>query len=93
MSKSFGIVNVHYEEEEYEVAEFRTEGNYQDSRHPTKVEKAESFEVDSPRRDFTINSLGYKSDGTIIDFHGGIADIEDKILRTVYDPLERFKET
>lgn len=91
-SKEFGIINVHCRGEQYEVATFRTEGDYSDSRHPSTVTKAETFEDDSARRDFTINSLGYTSAGEIVDFHGGAADIANKRLRTVGNPLDRFTE-
>jgi len=48
---------------------------------------------DAFRRDFTINALYYNIDGfTIIDYVGGMRDLEDKIIRAVGDPFIRFQE-
>lgn len=62
-----------------------------DGRHAT-VEFADTFYEDSLRRDFTINAMGMKPDGTIVDPHGGQEDIEDRTIQTVGDPEKRFKE-
>ena len=35
------------------------------------------------RRDFTINALGMRADGQIVDFYGGQRDLDKKILRAV----------
>lgn len=52
-----------------------------------------TIEEDVMRRDFTINALYYNSaDSSIVDYTGGLADIERKILRSIGDPAERFKE-
>lgn len=48
---------------------------------------------DSIRRDFTINGLFYDLErGEIIDFVGGVADLEEHLLRTIGDPNVRFRE-
>jgi len=48
---------------------------------------------DSIRRDFTINGLFYDLErGEVIDFVGGVADLEDHLLRTIGDPNVRFRE-
>ena len=41
------------------------------------------------RRDFTVNAIGMRRDGTLIDPYGGQADLKKKILRA---PSERFKD-
>lgn len=91
-SKTFGLVTILYNGYSFEVANFRTESNYSDGRHPDKIEIAESFEEDSNRRDFTINSMGMCSNEGVVDFHNGMKDLADGILRTVGDPEERFSE-
>ena len=87
-----GTVIVHIGSFDYELTQFRTEGAYSDKRRPDSVEFVQSFEEDTKRRDFTINSMGIDSNGTFIDYHGGLSDIEHGILRTVGDPRERFDE-
>lgn len=50
-------------------------------------------EEDALRRDFTVNSLAYNiADFSIIDFSGGLADLNAGIIRTIGDPSVRFQE-
>jgi putative nucleotidyltransferase with HDIG domain len=51
-----------------------------------------SFEDDVARRDFTINAMGMDHELEIYDFHGGLEDIQKRLIRTVGDPMERFNE-
>ena len=76
----------------FEVTQFRTETGYSDGRHPDNVSWTDSFEDDTRRRDFTINAMGIDADGNVIDYNGGVADLRNRILRTVGDPTERFTE-
>lgn len=87
-----GTILVFMNDMPYEVTHFRTDGNYSDGRHPDDVAMTESFEADTERRDFTINALGMKWDGTVIDYHGGVEDITNKVIRAVGDADARFKE-
>ena len=87
-----GTVTVIINKTGYEVTTFRLDGNYNDGRHPESVEFVNSVYVDCSRRDFTINSMMYGYDGEIIDFFGGAADIEKKLIRCVGEPEKRFME-
>lgn len=50
-------------------------------------------EEDALRRDFTVNSLSYNiADFSIIDYTGGLADLNAGIIRTIGDPDVRFQE-
>src|SRR5258705_987067 len=50
-------------------------------------------EEDAFRRDFTINALFYDiADFSIIDYTGGLRDLEARIIRCIGDPTERFQE-
>lgn len=51
-----------------------------------------SFKEDSEKRDFTINALGLTSSGEILDYHGGIEDLYNGIIKAVGNPYDRFKE-
>ncbi len=75
-----------------EVTTFRTDGKYLDQRHPESVTFTDSLFEDMARRDFTINALCYNKMDGLTDFFGGRADIENKIIRTVGNPRERFSE-
>jgi len=50
-------------------------------------------EEDAFRRDFTINALFYNiADFSIIDYTGGLRDLEARVVRCIGDPDERFQE-
>ncbi len=50
-------------------------------------------EQDAYRRDFTINALFYNiADFSIIDYVGGLDDLENKLIRVIGDPDQRFTE-
>lgn len=96
VGKAFGVMLVLDEEggtgEQYEVATFRGESGYADGRRPDEVRFADARE-DAKRRDFTMNALFYDPEtDEVIDFVGGRKDIQDKVLRTVGEPAERFRE-
>ena len=76
----------------FEVTQFRTDGDYSDGRHPDSVTFAKTFKEDASRRDLTINALGMDYDGEVIDYFGGVKDIEHRFIRTVGDPNARFTE-
>lgn len=76
----------------YEVTTFRRDGEYRDGRHPEEVEFVGSVREDCRRRDFTINAMAYSPERGLMDFFGGCADIEARIIRCVGDPETRFRE-
>ena len=50
-------------------------------------------EEDAFRRDFTVNALFYDiADFSIIDFTGGLRDLEARVIRSIGEPTERFQE-
>ncbi len=88
----FGVVIVLLGKSHVEVATFRTESDYADGRHPSKVHFA-TAEKDAARRDFTINAMFYDPVAKkVIDYYGGRADLRKRIIRTVGRPAERFSE-
>ncbi|PWM45669.1 MAG: CCA tRNA nucleotidyltransferase, partial [Clostridiales bacterium] len=86
-----GTVTLLFCGESFEITTFRSEQGYNDSRHPSNVEFIKSINEDLSRRDFTMNAIALK-DGIITDPFGGSQDIKNKIIRTVGNPDERFKE-
>lgn len=87
-----GTVTVVVENMEFEITTYRIDGEYKDSRHPEDVQFVEDIELDLMRRDFTINAMAYNHTSGIIDYFHGKEDIQDKIIRCVGDPKERFAE-
>ncbi len=88
----FGTVTVFVDRQAYEVTTFRKEANYLNYRHPGKIEYSDSIEEDLKRRDFTINALAMGLNNEIIDLFHGRSDLENKIIRAIGDPYERFNE-
>lgn len=76
----------------YETTTFRTESGYQDFRRPDEVTFVRSLQEDLQRRDFTINALAMKEDGTVIDLFNGLKDLKAGMIRAVGTPQERFHE-
>lgn len=75
-----------------EVTTFRTEGNYTDNRRPDSVNFVKSLEEDLKRRDFTINAMAMTENQELVDLFGGRKDLEEKLIRAVGQPEERFQE-
>lgn len=97
-NNNFGTTSiVNKDKEIFEVTTFRTERGYSDSRHPDEIKWGKTLEEDLQRRDFTINAIAIKinsnnQDVEIIDLFAGQKDIEQKKIRTVGNPDERFLE-
>ncbi|WP_179395377.1 CCA tRNA nucleotidyltransferase [Lacticaseibacillus absianus] len=87
-----GTVMVLWHGAGYEVTTFRTESGYQDFRRPDHVTFVRSLEEDLRRRDFTVNALAVRHDGTVIDLFDGLADLDRRVLRAVGDAHARFHE-
>lgn len=87
-----GTITVLMGKETYEVTTYRIDGEYEDSRHPKEVIFTSNLLEDLKRRDFTINAMAYNDRSGIVDAFDGMRDLEDKIIRCVGNPTERFTE-
>lgn len=87
-----GTVTVMLDKEGFEVTTYRVDGEYEDGRHPKEVSFTASLEEDLKRRDFTINAMAYNPKRGLVDLFGGVQDMENRIIRCVGNPLERFTE-
>jgi tRNA nucleotidyltransferase/poly(A) polymerase len=88
----FGVIVVLENEFQFEVATFRSDDVYVDGRRPSAVHFS-SPEEDAKRRDFTINGMFFDPIANeVIDFVGGRADLEAKLVRAIGEPAKRFEE-
>jgi poly(A) polymerase len=88
----FGVICVLEGGAQFEVATFRSDGAYIDGRHPQAVTFSSPRE-DAERRDFTVNGMFYDPIAAeVIDFVGGRADLERRVLRAIGDAASRFRE-
>ena len=62
-----------------------------DGRH-AKVEYTDDWQLDSERRDFTINAIYLDIKGKIFDPQMGTVDLKNKIVKFIGDPQRRIEE-
>ena len=75
-----------------EITTYRVDGDYRDSRHPSKVNFTRCLEEDLARRDFTVNAMAYNDKRGLVDLFDGVGDLKKKLIRAVGDPEKRFEE-
>ncbi|HEX2165317.1 MAG TPA: polynucleotide adenylyltransferase PcnB [Thermoanaerobaculia bacterium] len=98
IGRRFRLVHVFFQEEIVEVSTFR--------RDPTPEERGGDDDLlitddntygtpreDAFRRDFTVNALFYDiADFSVVDYVGGVPDLEDGVIRAIGEPDVRFQE-
>ena len=92
VGRKFGVMVVIEQRQQFQVATFRAEADYQDGRHPERVVFGDAM-ADARRRDFTVNGLFYDpAKKQLHDWVGGEADLRARIIRTIGSATERFGE-
>lgn len=86
-----GTIRVIIDHKPIEITTFRCDEGYTDYRRPDNVEFVKDVYIDSKRRDFSINAF-YYSEGHIYDFHEGLEDLNNKVIKTIGNPSARFHE-
>ena len=95
IGRRFKLVHVIYGREIIEVSTFRSKPRQkiQMANGVLKDNEYGSIEEDAERRDFTINALYYNvEDKNLIDFYGGLKDIQKNQLRLIGKPKLRYQE-
>lgn len=87
-----GTLTVIVDGKPYEITTFRKDGEYRDHRHPEQVEFVSDLQTDLSRRDFTVNAMAVHPEKGVVDFYGGIDDLNKKLIRCVGNPDLRFTE-
>lgn len=89
----FSVYFVIYKGYKFEIANFRKDIGIKDGRHPEKIKIINDIMTDSLRRDFSINAMYYDPTKHIIyDFHDGLYDLKNKILKFIGEPSKRIQE-
>lgn len=97
IGRRFRLAHIHFGGHIIEVATFRASG-YENVIHAESGMLVRdniygTLEEDVQRRDFTINAIYYNiADFTLLDFVGGLKDLQAKILRVIGDPKTRYRE-
>jgi poly(A) polymerase len=101
IGRRFRLAHVLFGREVIEVATFRAlqENRESEARHVdadgriVRDNVYGTLEEDAFRRDFTVNALYYNiSDFSVIDYAGGVDDLNAGVLRLIGDPETRFRE-
>ena len=97
IGRRFRLVHIRFGREIIEVATFR--GHDEDAVETDdhgRILRDNTFgdiEEDAIRRDFTANALYYDiHDYTVLDYVGGLEDLEKRELRLIGDPAKRYQE-
>ncbi len=101
IGRRFRLAHVRFGPEIIEVATFRAAHDEDDSAHGEMSNEGRilrdnvygDIEDDVWRRDFTVNGLYYDiHDFSVIDYVGGVEDLEKGVLRVIGDPEQRYRE-
>jgi len=97
IGRRFKLVHVRYGREVIEVATFRAppeaEQHVDEQGRIVRDNVYGTLEQDAWRRDFTINALYYNiRDFSIVDYTGGIADLQAGKIRLIGDVETRYRE-
>lgn len=99
IGRRFRLAHVRYGREIIEVATFRAphdaggEGRVDDQGRILRDNVYGDMESDAWRRDFRVNALYYNiADYSVVDYTGGMTDLEQGRLRMIGDPSERYRE-
>lgn len=95
VGKSFGVIKLTMDGFDFDIAiprtaETKTGDKHKDFEVQTDINA--SVEDDLGRRDFTFNAIAKSPTGDLIDPYGGQPDLQNKVVRAVGDPIERFRE-
>jgi poly(A) polymerase len=100
IGKRFRLAHIVFGKEIIEVATFRTHHKDGEEKHGHSYQGMiirdnmyGTIEDDAWRRDFTVNALYYNiADYTVLDYTSGMQDLNDRVLRMIGNPEQRFHE-
>ena len=87
-----GSIKVKYHDVKFDITTLRKEKEYTDHRHPGEVVFVKDLKTDHFRRDFKINAMYMDNHFQVIDFEGGLEDLNNRVISMVGNPQKRIKE-
>ena len=85
-----GTITLVYDKFKLEITTLRKDLKT-DGRH-AEVEYIDNWQLDSERRDFTINAIYLDKDGKLFDPQLGVKDLKNKNIKFIGDPQKRIEE-
>ncbi|MFZ9341479.1 MAG: polynucleotide adenylyltransferase PcnB [Candidatus Methylopumilus sp.] len=96
IGRRFKLVHVIYGREVIEVSTYRSQQKQIPQADGSVIKDDNHFgtiEEDAMRRDFTINAMFYSPTyHKLVDFHDGLEDLKNGIVRIIGDPEKRYQE-
>jgi len=103
IGRRFRLAHIVFGREIIEVATFRGHHSDVEEEHKDSHSSSEgrilrdnvfgTIEEDAIRRDFTVNALYYDiADFSVLDFCNGMSDLNDKLIRMIGEPEQRYRE-
>ncbi len=94
VGRRFRLCHVRFGRKVIEVSTFRKQAPAEEGE--SLIRRDNTFgspEEDAFRRDFTVNAICYDiATFSVIDWVGGIRDLEKRVIRTIGDPAVRLRE-
>lgn len=85
-----GTITVLVDHKPFEITTLREDIDTDGRR--AQVQFGRNFSHDAQRRDFTMNALYARADGTVDDYVGGLADLAARQVRFIGDAQQRIRE-
>ncbi|MGE8548224.1 polynucleotide adenylyltransferase PcnB [Alcaligenes sp. Marseille-Q7550] len=96
IGRRFRLVHVVFGQEIIETSTFRADDSGKQTDEHGRILRDNEFgtlQDDAARRDFTLNALYYDPlSETVIDYHNGVADLKERLVRIIGDPETRYRE-
>jgi len=103
VGKAFNVLVVPFAGENFEIATYRSDNYYDENGNKLLdpiVQTVKTLDEDRARRDFSINAIALTNKGEFVDYkfdyngnsYSSIDDVQNKIIRAIGNPKERFYE-
>jgi len=89
-AKKYGSITAFVNDKKIEITSLRKDFKQQ-GRH-TEIIHTSDWKIDARRRDFTMNAVYLKADGSMVDYFGGIEDINKSKIKFINQIENRIKE-
>lgn len=92
IGREFGTIGVRKGDHQLEITTYRSDAYDVSSRKPD-VQFGDDLEGDLSRRDFAVNAMAIRLPSReFVDLFGGLADIDDRLMRTPVTPEQSFSD-
>ena len=92
VGREFGTIGLRKSDHQLEITTYRSDAYDLASRKP-EVRFGDALDGDLSRRDFSVNAMAIRLPSReFVDLFGGLADIDERLLRTPVTPEQSFSD-